>query len=98
MELVDVIAAILRSDASAFARLSAIEPAAICDLAAFHGVLPLVAHRLAHHDELPVALRAMLHDRAGEAATLDLLREIEIRRLLDAFAAGRIAVLIFKGS
>jgi hypothetical protein len=40
----------------------------------------------------------MLHDRAGEAATLDLLREVEIRRLLASFADHRIEVLIFKGS
>src|SRR5262249_31718589 len=78
--------------------LAGFEPSAICDHAEFHGVLPLVAHRIADRSDIPVALRTLLRDRAGEAATVDLLRERELKRLMAAFAADGIDALIFKGS
>lgn len=98
MELVDLAAAVIRGDAVPAAAFDSFEPGAICDLAQFHGVLPLVAHRLAGRTDVSVILRSMLRDRAGEAATVDLLREREAKRLIAALAANRIDALIFKGS
>jgi hypothetical protein len=66
--------------------------------AADHRVLPLIAERIALRDDVPDALRAAFHATANEAAITDLLRESELRRLLDELARAGVRALLLKGS
>lgn len=66
-----------------------------------HRVRPLLAWRLHGTGELPAwpapIRRALLDTARGEAA-LEVIRRFELRRLLDAFAAAGVPVLVLKGA
>src|SRR3974377_765933 len=95
---VELLAAIVRGDRDIAASLSSVDAEAFCRRAAEHGVLPLVAERLAHGEHVSPALRALL--RRGEAAPLlvDLPQGAELKRLLRALARGGVQSLLLKGA
>jgi hypothetical protein len=64
----------------------------------YHGVLPLVAERIAGRTDVPALLRALLCERAQAAVAADLARETELRRVVGALGAAGIRPLLFKGS
>lgn len=84
-----------RLDTAALARL---DPGRFVTAALNHDVLPLVAERLAGRDDVPEALRARLRELSSQAVATDLLREVELRRLLAALESRAIGSLIIKGS
>lgn len=63
-----------------------------------HGVAALVADRLADRRELPVSLRHALAEEARLETITDLVREPELGRMLDAFAAAGVDALLVKGA
>jgi hypothetical protein len=62
-----------------------------------HGVLALVAERAADA-ALPGAWTAALADEVRRDAAIDLVRERELRALIEAFAAAGLAPLLLKGA
>lgn len=97
MELVDLLAAVLRGDALAASSFVRFDPETICAEANHHGILPLLALRVAGRGDVAPPLRMLLRERAAAAASADLLREVELKQALDAFAAHGIDALVFKG-
>lgn len=69
-----------------------------CLRAESHGVLPLVAARLAESANVPPVLQSRLRDHARQCLAADLLREAEIRSGLAAFSQAGIAALVLKGA
>src|SRR3954469_25139086 len=66
-----------------------------------HRVRPLLAWRLHGAGELPLwpeCIRAALLDAQRSEAALEVVRRLELSRLLRAFAAARVPVLMFKGA
>jgi hypothetical protein len=64
---IELLAAIVRGDQDIAASLFSEDAEAFCRRAAEHGVLPLVAERLAHREDLPAPLRTLLRTRATDA-------------------------------
>ena len=94
----DLLAGLLRGEALDHRALKASGALAIHDAALVHDILPLVADRLAFAPELPVDLRESFMEDAHRAAAVDLAADLELRRLLEAFAAGGVRLLLIKGS
>ncbi len=93
-----VLAALLRDelwDADVFAGcdLDALHQAAVD-----HDIIPLLADVAARRPDMPAALRSRLRDEAQDAVVLDLLREVELKRTIDAFSRAGVVALVFKGS
>ncbi len=65
--------------------------------AAEHDVIPLVAERL-RHASIPTGLSDALKEQARAAAVVDLVREREIRRCLEACDRAGVHALLVKGS
>ena len=95
---IELLAAILRGDRDIAASLSSVDAEAFCRRAAEHGVLPLVAERLAHGEYLPAALRMLLRTRKTDALLMNLARVSELKRLLRALVRGGILPLLLKGA
>jgi hypothetical protein len=72
--------------------------AALCDRADAQGLLPLLAEVLPDDAGLTPEAMALLRERASHAAGLDLVREVELRRLVAALAAAGIPPLLMKGA
>jgi hypothetical protein len=96
-ELDTVLAAIVRGEAVGAPGLAAFTPTAVCDRAAYHGVLPLLAERLADATTLDAELRDLLRRHARSAIAADLVRGRELTAALAAFAAAGVDVLLLKG-
>lgn len=95
-ELDNLLTAILRGEA-ADGRLAAVDVASFCDRANYHGVLPLVADRLARSPERGGPLCEVLHQHARDAIAGDLVRTRELGVALEAFARAGVMVLLLKG-
>jgi hypothetical protein len=95
---IELLAAIVRGDRDIAASLSSVDAEAFCRRAAEHGVLPLVAERLAHGEHVPAALRTLLRTRKTVALVVDLARVAELKRLLRALARGGVLPLLLKGA
>jgi hypothetical protein len=93
-ELTEHLKSILRSPAGAAVPLPEIDPDALVSSAEAHAVLPLVAARLLPRRDLPGALAHRLEDAARLAVVDDLVQEAELKRLIQAFAAGLRPVLM----
>jgi hypothetical protein len=79
--------------------LPASNAAALCDLADAQGMLPLLAESLrAGTDLLTTEAAAVVRTRASQAAGADVIREVELRRLVAAFGAAGIPPLLMKGA
>ena len=105
IDSVDLLARIVRGDIIDPELLSGIDPELLTAQAEQHGVLPLVAERLAGHRgfgagdvEAPAPLRSLLRAKADAAAVADLFAEVELSRVLAEFDAAGIGALVFKGS
>ena len=96
--MIDLLAAVLRGDEVPAAAIARFDPHRFCAEAVSHGVLPLVADRLAERSDLPDALQTLLRQKAGEAAVADLLGEVELKRLVAELDSAGIGALIIKGS
>ncbi len=97
MDTVDLIVSVLRGDRVSARALAAVAPEEICQTAQRHGVLPLVADRLANRLDVPFRLSTRLEHEAVRLAAADLVREAELRRLLAAFDRAQLRPLLIKG-
>jgi hypothetical protein len=79
---IELLAAIVRGDRDMAASISSVDAEAFCRRAAEHGVLPLVAERLAHGEHVPAALRTLLRTKETDAIVLDLARRGGVLPLL----------------
>ena len=95
-ELDNLLTAIVRGEA-VDGPLVDLDVTAFCDRAESHGVLPLVAERLAQSSDCPEPLREALHQHARAAIAADLVRAQELGVALQAFADAGVTVLLFKG-
>src|SRR5262245_15890541 len=93
----DLLAAIVRGGRIVDGALAGGDAAEFCALAAEHGVLPLVADRLAGCGDVPADLRVMLREHARSAALADLVRESELKTVLAALQHAGLSVLLIKG-
>jgi hypothetical protein len=92
-----LLSAVISGDRAAAAALGHFDPEAIRRVARRHGVLPLVADRCASWDAAgPVA--DLLRSDAMAHAAADLVREVELGRVLDGLAAADVDVLLLKGA
>jgi hypothetical protein len=71
---------------------------ALCDLAQAQGVLPLLAEHLPVESGVTPDLLERLRRRARQSAAADVIREVELRRLVVALAAAGIPPLLMKGA
>ena len=97
MTEVHLIAAILRGDPGCVEALARVDPRVFLDEAKRHGLLPLVADRLAAWPAVGPLLPELQAQASGFVAA-DLLRERELRRALDALAARSVRAVVFKGA
>jgi Uncharacterised nucleotidyltransferase len=95
---IELFAAIVRNDRDIAASLTGVDAEAFCRRAAEHGVLPLVAQRLARGEHVPAALRTPLRTRETDAIVLDLARVTELQRLLRTLARAGVLPLLMKGA
>ncbi|MGH9173739.1 MAG: nucleotidyltransferase domain-containing protein [Vicinamibacterales bacterium] len=93
----NVLAGILRNDGTPVAALLSYDPETVLVRADYHGVLPLLAHRLCAASGVPPALASRLHEEANRELAADIIREQEIVTALSAFADRGIVALLLKG-
>jgi Uncharacterised nucleotidyltransferase len=93
-----LLTAILRGELVAGRTLAACDAEYLHTLAEEHGVLPLVAERLARMPQAPRGLAETFAARARREAAADVVREVELRRLVAAQADAGIAALLMKGA
>jgi hypothetical protein len=97
--MTDRLAALLRGERGAMAGLAAADAVLVADAADRHGVLPLLADRLARDATSDAeTLRRLVHARATNHAASDLVREQDLRGLLAAFQASGVEALLVKGA
>lgn len=92
------LAAALCGAPDALSALGAEDVARVVDAAERHGVLPLLAERLAGDARCPEALGLELQRRARRHAAADLVREPELRRLGHALHDAKVPALVVKGA
>jgi hypothetical protein len=97
-ELTELLAAVIRGDAVAAGKLADIEPEVVRQAADRHGVLSLVAYRLARLRLSRQTVVALLAEEARRRAAADLFRTHELRMCLDALARADVPVLLMKGA
>ena len=95
---IELLAAILRGDRDIAASLSGVDAEALCRGAAEHGVLPLVADRLAQASMSRRRCGRCCADGATTALVMDLARVAELKQLLRALASGGVSPLLLKGA
>ncbi len=78
--------------------LAAVDAEAFVQSATQHGVLPLVIDRLENVEAAPPVLLARLSERATADAAADLVREVELRRLLERLDEASAGALVIKGA
>jgi Uncharacterised nucleotidyltransferase len=96
--MIDLFAAALRGDRLVPDRLGALDPGEVVREAERQGVLPLVTEAIERMGMPPPELREALRSRAGRWAGVDLIRESELVRLVDAFHAAGVRALLLKGA
>ena len=75
------------------------DPDVLCDALEHHGILPLVADRVAQFEPAwPEALTTAVRDRARFHAASDLAAEVELRRVVIALDAAGLRPIVFKGA
>jgi hypothetical protein len=97
VEIVNLLAELLRGDRVDRERLVACHAETLCHHAELHGVLPLIADRLHDEDGVPMRLRSMLCERARREMVADLLRESGLKQVLVALARAGVTPLLMKG-
>lgn len=98
MPLDDVLACLLQGSAVEDAALAGVDSARLAERAEYHGILPLVAHRLiGATGSNGVRLRDVLKEPARKTLAADLVREPEIQAVLSAFLQAGIVPLVMKG-
>ncbi|HEX5215700.1 MAG TPA: nucleotidyltransferase family protein [Vicinamibacterales bacterium] len=93
--LTRLLAAAIVGDDGAATELLAFDVDEVCREAEVHGVGPLLVEALAGYDG---ALRRALARRAVALSAVDILREAELRRLLAAFTAASVPMVLIKGA
>lgn len=93
-----LLADLLRGEPLDVRAIKAFGSIAIHQAAQEHDVVPLIADRLAFAQRLPADLREHFLEEAHRAVALDLAVETELRRLLTAFEAAGVPLLLVKGS
>jgi hypothetical protein len=93
-----LLTAILRGDLVADRTLAACDPDHLRALAEDHGVLPLVADRLARMSQVPPALAATFAARARREAASDVVRHVELVRLIAGLAEAGLPAILMKGA
>jgi hypothetical protein len=96
-ELDNLLTSLVRGHAVDGARLAAFDPDDFCARAAYHGVLPLVADRLARARDLPDGLARALREEARAAVAADLVRGEALRTALTALDDAGVRPLLLKG-
>jgi Uncharacterised nucleotidyltransferase len=98
VEIVDLLAGLLRGDPIDHEGLTARPAETVCRHAELHGILPLIADRLKDETAVPAPLRSMLSERARHEIGADLVRESALKQLL--LDLGRVGVtpLLMKGA
>jgi hypothetical protein len=97
-DLDTVLAGIVLGNRELSASLAFYDPHTVCERAEYHGILPLVAHRVRAAVDLPEALQARLQLGAKHELATDLVREAEIRQAMDASEKEGIDALLLKGA
>lgn len=92
-----MLSALLCGDPASAGMLERTEVEALIDAARRHGVLPLVADRVALAPDVAPGLRRRLAVEARASAAVDLAREVEMRAVLDVLQARGVDVLVLKG-
>jgi hypothetical protein len=95
-EIDNLLTAIVRNE-SVDGWLARVDVAAFCERADYHGLLPLVADRLANSLHTDAPLRRLLHERARAAAAADLVWAEELAVALAALASAGVDALLLKG-
>jgi len=94
----DLLIAVLRDGAIPEDSLQSAAAGTLLELAREHGVVPMVADRLAARPDVPGALLQTFRAEAHRAAAVDLIQEGELRRVLARLASASIAPVVIKGS
>ena len=98
VELDNLLASAISGDAIAARRIASADPDAVCLRAEYHGVLPLLADRIARLQDVPSELESRLRLHAARQVACDLMQETEIRSMLAALNDAGIEALLLKGS
>lgn len=98
MEIVELLSAVVRGDDRAAEALTGLDADDVIAAAGEHGVLPLVAERLASLPRAATPVGTRLVERAHWLAAGDMLREMEMQRLLGALDAAGVYALLMKGA
>lgn len=98
VELDNLLAAAIAGDALATRRMASADPDAVCLRGEYHGVLPLIADRMAGLQDVPPELRSRLGLHAARQVATDLMQETEIRSMLAALNGAGIEALLLKGT
>lgn len=93
-----LMAATITGNVVAARRLASADPDAVCLRAEYHGVLPLVADRLAGLQDVPAQLATRLRLHAARQVASDLMHETEIRSMLARLDQAGIEPLLLKGT
>lgn len=93
-----LMAATITGNVVAARRLASAAPDAVCLRAEYHGVLPLVADRLAGLQDVPAQLATRLRLHAARQVASDLMHETEIRSMLARLDQAGIEPLLLKGT
>jgi hypothetical protein len=96
--IVDVLAAVLRDDERGVADLAELPADAVRAEAVRHGVAPLIDDRLAGRSGVPGELRRLFREEARREAATDVVRDVEIVRLLGVIAERGVEPIVFKGA
>jgi hypothetical protein len=97
VRLIDAIAGALTGDSSSLARIGAYAPDEVLAQAERHGVLPLLADQFAQQ-RAATSLAERIQARARLHAAADLVRDAELRRLVDRLRTLGIRALLVKGA
>jgi hypothetical protein len=98
VEIVDLLAGLLRGDRIDHEGLSAHPAETVCRHAELHGILPLIADRLKDDAGMPGRLRSMLSKRARHEIGADLVRESALKQLLPSLGRAGVNPLLMKGA
>ena len=98
MGIVELLSAVVGGDDRATDALVGLSPDDVVTAAGVHGVLPLIAERLAGTSAANTPVGVRVAEQARWQAAGDMLREMELRQLLQALEAARIDALVIKGA
>lgn len=98
MAIVDLLSAVVSGDEHAADALTAVAVDDVVAAASEHGVVPLIADRLAGTSRGATAVGIRLVELGQWQAAADMLREVELRRLLPALADAGADALVIKGA